>query len=823
MTDLRFAIRQLWKHKVSTFLAVLILALGIGGTTAVYSVADKVLLNPIPGRDADRLVSVREVEAVRNQRMEASPPLIEEIAGQSNLVESLTYYNEFYGGEEHTYHSGGAAVEVHGAAVGPNFFEVIGIRPLIGRARFAATAADATESEILIGYGFWQSQLGGDPQVIGRSLELDEVSHTVIGVMPSNVQFPYGPGKSDFWVPRRFSNTDVSGEEARQDRNWLTIAKLKPGVRLQEFQAMLDVLATRGRQSVNGPHENWTIQADAARLRYTTPSLRKTLWTLLAMIGALLLIAAANVGNLLLSRTLARRGELSVRIAIGAGRSRIARQLFVESAVLAGIAAFFSVFVAWGGVKALEQFYLDRLPRIHVIGLDWGVFAIAGLLALVVGILFGMAPAWTGSRVNVNQSLKMSERQHGGGAFQRVFHDLLVVTQVSLAVVLLTGAGLMTQSVIKLLRLDPGLNPKGLYRVLYKAPTFPAPDRAALEQGGDARRDAILAYSSRYLQWHESVVERLQAQPGIRAAAMNSSGPGGWSRPGYQVEGHEELLTLHRAPVGVRSGDFFQTIGATLIAGRWLNAADCVLGLETVLINEELARLCWPGESPLGKQFSQESHGEFQVVGVIRRVVDGAKGAEPKPTYYVPKERGNGIANRGDFIVRSDLSASAVRDMLAGVGREVVPRVEIASFHSVEELLLQSTAPQRVMMWLLLTLGAVGLVLSALGVFAVMAFAVTCRTHEIGVRMALGARQEQVRATFLRHGIRLVSGGLVLGVVVAFTVGRYIESLLYGVTTANPWVYAGVVLTLLFAGGVACWIPARRASRINPMEALRNE
>jgi putative ABC transport system permease protein len=827
MNDLKYAIRQLLKHKGSTLLAVVILALGIGGTTAVYSVANKVLLNPIPGRETDRLVSIREVNTVTKARWQVSPPLIQELALQTNLIDSLTHFLAFH--DEKILRVAGKDLKLRAASVAPNFFELLELRPLIGSARFADDESATNGPEIVLGYGFWQRHYGGDRQVVGRDLELDGTIHTVIGVMPANVQFPFGSGSSDFWIPRRFTADEIGGDWARENRMWLPILKLQPGVDLTELQSWLEVLALRRQAEINKANERWIIDAKPARLTFGGEMLQKTIWSLLAMMGALLLIACANVGNLLLSRSLARQGEFSVRMAIGAGRLRIARQLLVESLVLAGLSAALGVFVAWGGIKALEQFYLSQLPRINVIGLDWGVLGIMALLAVLVGILFGTAPAWLAARINVSRSLKESARQHGGGVFQRAFHDGLVVTQVSLAVVLLLGAGVMTQSVVKLLQVEPGLEAKGLYRVLYGVADFMNQRldhyEAAIQRGlsrPEAIQVAWQARVERFLTFERLALERLRAVPGIESAAVNG-GSGGFAP--YEIEGRPEVVTLHGGDVSVVHGDYLRTVKAKLISGRLLDRDDAVAGQQSVVINQHMAEVCWPGENPLGKRFRRpDPFWEYQVVGVVADIVDWQLEAAKKPYFYEPYERNTKtLGSVGDYVVRSSLEPAQLRTALEQAGREMMVPVEIRDSYEIEAQLMRSTAPRQVMMWLLVSLGGLGILLSAMGVYAVLSFAVARRTHEIGVRMAVGARREQIHGQFLRQGLRLIANGLVLGIVLAITVAQYTESLLHGAGPNSPWVFATVILTLLVAGGFACWLPARRAAKTDPMTALRME
>src|SRR2546430_2689663 len=409
MQDFRYAVRMLLKHPGSTLLAALILALGIGGTTAVFSVADKALLNPIPGRDIKRLITVSEVNVRSGFHWNVSPPLFHELTSHTNLLESLIYYDQV---SEKKIQVNEKTVKLRGAKVAPNFFGFLRIRPLAGRTFLADDGGEASRV-IIISYGLWQQHFGGAADLIGKAIKLDGDAYTVVGIMPSNVQFPFGRGESQFWIPHIFPAEVLTRAWDPEDGTWQVIGRLRKGVALKELQTVLDTVAARWLKELHQPNQRWKFQV--YRWRGISPTLEKTLWSLQAMVGALLAIACANVGNLLLSRAFSRRGEFGVRMAVGAGRLRIVRQLLVESLSLAGLAAALGVFFAWGGIISLDQFYLSHLPRINVIGVDWRVLGATCLVSVTAGVFFGIAPAWLAARVNVNESLKETAQQHSGG------------------------------------------------------------------------------------------------------------------------------------------------------------------------------------------------------------------------------------------------------------------------------------------------------------------------------------------------------------------------------------------------------------------------
>ena len=602
--DLVFAFRQLLKHKGSSFLAIAVLALGIGGATAVFSVADKVLLHPIPGKNSARLVAIREFDAKHESRWNVSPPLIEELATHSNLIEAVTWY--FQGYDEKKLKLDEKVLKLTGIKVAPNFFDLLEIKPLFGRLFPAGEEARDAGESILLSEGLWRSLYGGDPGVIGRHITLDEKIYLIVGVMPAHVQFPCGGGYDQFRISHPFASEEINSESATMNRVWATLARPRPGMRLSLLQSLMDTVAARRERLPANADGRWVVTAKPAGENLAGQELSLTIWRLLAMMSALLLIACGNVGSLLVSRALARRGEFSVRLALGAGRLRLARQLLVENLLLAVVSAALGLFVAWGGVIATKQFYLTNLPRVNTVGLDWKVLGLTCALSTLAGLLFGAAPAWLAARTNLNQALKDSAPQQSGGPLQRLFHDGLIVSQVGLAVVLLAGAGLMTQSVVRLLRVDPGFQPKGLFRVYYNTLDFmnhpPYNYQAAIRRGvprKQAAMEAFQAHIENNLMFQRLAFEQLRALPGVESFAYGY-GPGFTD---YELEGRHGRAYLGSTDINVVEGDYLRTVGAKLLKGRLLTKEDAAQGQRSVVINDCMATVCWPGEDPLGKQF----------------------------------------------------------------------------------------------------------------------------------------------------------------------------------------------------------------------------
>ena len=827
--DARFGLRTMLKHPGSTTLAVVILALGIGGNTAVFSVVEKTILNPIPGTASERLVALQEVEIRHNARWNVSPPLFSELTAWTNVFQSVQAYSQ--GPTTLTLERNGTEVKLTGVTASPGFLSLFGIPPLSGRTFLPQEGTHGQDNVLVASYGLWKDYFGGEPHFVGSTIRLSGRAYTVIGVMPPSFQFPFSAQEDQFYLPYTFTVEETTNPEMIGNRVWGLIGRVRPGASLQQTRALLDTLALRRGQEHPDPQATWAIEARPARTMFVAPTLAPTLWSLQAAVGMLLLISCANVGTLLVARSVARRGEFSIRLAIGAGRWRLARQLITESLLLAGLAGLLGVFFAWGGIRALDQFYLGALPRMRAVGLDWRMLMLMVLISGLTGLIFGVAPAWIGSHLNLTDALKDTAQQQSGGFGQRLFQDGLVVLQLMLATVLLVGAGLMIQTVVKLLRVNPGLDPKGLYQVLYDSNPIRdlvKPDAEALKRGGTARREAILDWFSKEVQtellWDETLVEKLRTTVGIEAVAISPLGVGMRSQDDFHVDGRAEVVQGSHIPIGIRSGDYFHTLHLPLTAGRLLTKEDCIPGLQSVVINQAFAQQCWPGKDPLNRRIaSKDFKRNYVVVGVVKNTLDWRRDTPQLPAVYEPIERILMGFSRGAFMVRSQLSPQAFRNAVKDLGQQMEPPVKLEFLTSIEKELDSSTASRRVYMWLLTAMGSLGLLLSALGIYAVLAYAVVRCTREIGIRMAVGASRYHIGRLVLGRGGRLIINGLVLGAAVAFTLARYVESLLYQVTPNDPWVFGVVILTLGASAGLACYLPARRAMKINPMTALRYE
>src|SRR6266516_1454090 len=612
---------------------------------------------------------------------------------------------------------------------------MFGVRPLAGRTFLAYEGKPGNDGVLVASYGLWEQYFGTVPKFVGSTISLSGHAYTVVGIMPQRFQFPLNPGENQFWIPFVFTVEETTNPDYNMDRVWSVIGRLQNGASLEQARALLDTVAQTREKDYPETEHKWMIVAEPARTMFVPPALERTLWSLQASVLFLLLISCANVGTLLLARAVARRGEFSTRQAMGAGRLRLVRQLVTESLMLAGVAGLFGVFFAWGGMRALDHFYLIDLRRMKEVGLDGSVLSLTVMVSALSGLVFGVAPAWLVSRLRLTESLKDTSQQHSDGFVQRLFRDGLVVAQMSLAAVLLVGAGLMIQSTVRLLRVNPGLDPAGLFGAFF--PPLPMNSDFEAQIAGN-------------LVWQANMIERLRSIPGLESVSIRSAR--NW--PDLQIEGWDEKVRLERNHVGLSLGDsFFRALRVPLVAGRLLTPEDAVPGQRSIVVNREFVRRFWPGQDPLGKRVNVIAGGTSEtprtlvVAGVVENIKEWGRDADPQPIWYEPAERmaeSRVNPDRAEIMIRSNADSDLLRKTVAQIGGEMAPALDLLDFYSIETNLYASTASRRIYMWLLLAMGGLGLLLSALGVYAIMAYAVIRCTREIGVRMARGATRGNI-------------------------------------------------------------------------------
>lgn len=822
--DVRFGARQLRKNPGFTTVVVLTLALGIGGSTAIYSVINAVMLNPVPGPEPDRLLQIGE-----RSHGNKDEPMFAGLT-TATLEAVLKTKPEYFA--EAVWHNGLSLERkaddfienLWGTVCSPNFFAPWKVRPVLGRGflpddpvPLSADGKPARDAVMVLSHAMWQSRFGGNPAVLGQTFEADGCHFTIIGVMPPHFQFPAG-GRPTFWTP---ASNPSPREHSPNNRLFVRLA---PGVTIRQTQAMLDVLSKQLLQEFPRLYDDpwrkrsggFALQARPlshafTRTPYGAADLRHTLWSLLAAIGFVLLIACVNVANLMLARTEQRQHEFAVRAAVGAGRLRLARQLLTESLLLAALGALAGLVLTLGGLKVLVSLIPESIPRLRAIEVDLPALGATLALSLGVALAFGLVPAWHAGRSSAGHALKQAGAGATISAGWRRYRGGLVVAEVALAVLLLTGAGLMVASVIRLLRAQPGFDPENLLLV---NPGLLRGEKYAFSEGAVAAQRALF----------EELHARFAALPGVRAVGIAKIDRF-WL--GHTIEGREQTVGLRMAGSGVGESDAFRTMRVPLLAGRYFDPTDLGDQNTAVIVNETMARLCWPAQSALNKRFRDKYNRPFEVVGVVadaRIDLRGRQSDAIEPTFFRPYQEQVATGGFGPFLViRTDADPRAlvqpVRDVLKSVESSMTtPWLRVAS-----QTLYEATEAPRLYMLYLLVFAGVGLFLAVLGIYGVLAYSVARRTRELGIRLAIGAAPRQVAAMMVRDGTRLVITGIALGLLAAFWLTRLMRNQLYEVSPTDPVVFGSVVVFLFAVAWLACLVPARRAASINPMVALRHE
>jgi putative ABC transport system permease protein len=808
--DLRYSYRMLVKKPVFTSVAVLTLALGLGSTTAIFSVINGLLLRPLPYPNPDQVVRVWQV-GDKGQRMQFSDPNFEDLYSESRSFQALAQYS----GRAFSVSGGSEPVRTPGAVVSQDFFDVLGVRPLLGRAFLPAEHNQGEPLTIIVSYGFWQRYLGGDPDLSSKKLTFLNQTHQVIGVMPQGFSFPPG---TELWSPRGLSPRLPS----RTAHNWQVVARLENSVALEQARQEASAIATRLKQQLGD--KTWMADAAVAPLQEVmVAQVRPTLFILMGAVGFLLLIACANVVNLLLAQAASRQRELAVRVALGASRWRLARQFLAESLLLAFIGGTLGLLLAWWGVGALLALEPGNLPRTSEVSVDYRVLAFAAAASFTVALLLGLMTAWRSTGVNLQEALKAASRsQLGGGASQRL-RSSLVVAQVMLTLVLLTGAGLVGRSLLNLLSVDPGFRTESLV-AMHLSHTFPTDEAARARQAS----------------FHEQLNERLRTIPGVVEIGAIDSFPlsGNQSngtfiimQPNENISSLSDFERLMLDPQRTGSADYrvasegyFRAMNIPLIRGRIFGAGDGPETQHVAVISESLARQRWPDEDPIGKliQFGNMDGNlkPFIIVGIVGDVREYGLDVDPRPTFY-------GYYKQRPFsamtvVLYGEAQSAAIISASRSILREADPDLP-ARFRTVDEIVSASVADRRFNLLLIGVFAGTALLLAVMGIYGVTAYSVAQRTQEIGVRMALGARPMDIFRMVLGKGLLLTAIGVALGLAGALGLTQLIRSLLYGVTPHDAITFAAAAVLLAVVSLMACFFPARRATKVDPMVALRYE
>ena len=812
LQDLRYGLRMLARNPGFTVVAVLTLALGIGANTAIFSVIDAVLLNRMPYLNADRLVMVWEQNPVRGW--------FRNIVSAANFVDWRKLNPVFTGMaavDEGTYDVSGTGepLEVRGEQVSADFFSVLGVQAALGRTFTPEEDQPGGARAAVLSNRLWKERYGADPALVGHEITINRSRFTVIGVLPPGFYFPPWGDKADLWI----AGLDLR----RPERTWheyVSIARLKPGVTIAQAQAEMDTIA-RGLEKQYPEQKGWGVQLVNLHEQVVGDT-RPALLVLLAAVGMVLLIACANLANLQLARAAAREKEIAVRAALGAERHRIVRQLLTESVLLAIIGGGLGLLLASWGVTLLVRLTPQDTPGLNQVGVNAGVLGFTLVLSIAAGIVFGLAPAFGASRVDPNQSLKEGSRGSTQGASSNRLRGLLVSAELALALVLLVGAGLLIRTFIALSQVDLGLEPHNVLtmRIALLGPKYQE--------------------RSRQTEFFRQLLQKLGSLPGVTSAAVIDGGglaPDGGNGDAFMIVGRPvpPPSELPDAVFRVISPDYFRTMGIPLLRGRYFTEADNQEAPGAAIISEKLARNFWPGGEPIGSELTfptlevavpgvaARRLKRFAIVGIVKAVKNRGLEVEAEEEVYVPYSQYPTFYSPRTLVARTSveptLLVSAIRHEVTMLDNDQ----PISEIRTMDQVVAQAAAGHRFPMVLLGLFAALAMALAGVGIYGVTSYSVGRRAHEIGIRMALGARRAHVLRLVLSGSMRWVLAGLALGIAGSLGLTRLLRDLLYGVRPTDPLVLGAVSLLLSSVALVACYIPARRATKVDPMAALRCE
>jgi putative ABC transport system permease protein len=803
--DVRFGVRMLAKNPGFAAVAVLTLGLGIGANTAIFSVVNAVLLRPLPFENPDQLVMIWQTNPQRGILQDlVSPPNLHDWQQQSHTFGQIAAFNP----RGFSLTGTGEPEQLPGTFVSVELFPMLGANPLLGRNFLPDEGRPGGNRAVIISFALWQRRFGSDPNLVGKSLTLNDAIYTVVGIMPAKFQFPiqgqFPIPVSELWAPLAIDPAQVN----RGSRELFTIGRLQPGVSIEDAQAEMDTIAQRLAEQ--NPDSNRGIGVHIVGYhQQLTGNLRPALLILLGAVVFVLLIACANVANLLLARTATRQRELAIRTALGAGRSRLMRQLVTESVLLSLLGGALGLALAYWNFDAIVAALPAHMPRAAEIQIDWQVLVFTFAIAVMTGVIFGLVPALQASSLNLNEALKESGGKGTGGFVRHRVRSLLVVTEVALALVLLVGAGLLIKSFHRLQQVNAGFNPENVLSVPFVLPQSKYPD-------GNARAAFI-----------KRIMEKLKSLPGVQAVGGVTTLPlsGDHASRSFIVEG-QTVSPEGRNVANMRAAtpDYFRVMSIPIVKGRGFTEQDHFDAPTVVIINESFERLYFPGEDPIGKRVISPASSDgipMTIVGVAGDVRNGGPEDEPRPEFYYSY-----FQNPTRFMYMAIRTAAEPAGLIPAIRREIWSEdndLPLANISTLEQLLSKTIAQRRFNLLLLGLFSGLALVLAVVGIYGVVSYAVTQRTHEIGIRLALGAQQGDVRKLVIRQGMIPVVGGIAIGLSGALALTRLMKSLLFGVSATDPLTFAVIALLLTFVALLACFVPARRATKVDPLVALRYE
>ena len=817
MSDLRFALRLLWKDKTFALTALLTLAITIGANTAIFSIVRSILLKPLPVPDSDRIVYIyNSYPNAGASRAEAAVP------DYFDRLREVTVFDEqaLYRRQDMTLgaKTGAAAERIRAVRATPSFFRLVHAVPLHGQLFTEADGEEGHERKVVLSHDFWRSEFGGDPAAVGRDLRLNGVNYTIQGVLPPRFTFLWQ--RIDVWVPAAFTAREKS-DDSRHSNNWQMVGRLKPGATVALAQQQVDAVNARNderfpqfRQILKdaGFHSVAVLlQNDVVR------EIRPVLYLLWGGVLFVLLLGCVNIANLVMVRSSVRAREIATRTAIGASRSRLARQLFTETTLLSVLGGALGILFGWWGLRSITALRLEEIPRGYEIALDPVAVAVVFGLAIVVGLAIGLMPLARLFRLDVNVALREEGRGGTSGRGAAFARRALATAQVAIAFVLLIGAGLMFASFRQALGINPGFESSGVVTAAVSLP-----------QANYKDDPALVTFWGRLLA-------SLRAEPGVEAAGLTTIIPFGGDfsssvilAEGYQMKPGESLISPMQ---NIVSDGYFETMKIQLVRGRYFKASDTATSPRVVIVDERLARKFWPDRDPIGRRMYLPENTKdvlaitpetkfLEVVGVVKEVQVLPPGApfDPVGAYYFPYSQ---TPERAFVVsVRTSLDPEALTHTVRKTVMNIDPELPVFDVRTMAARFDEALISRRVPMLIAVAFGVVALFLSAIGIYGVLAYGVTQRRREIGIRMALGSTRGQVFGIVLGDGARIVGIGLVLGLAGAYFVGKAMEKQLFQVAPSDPWVISTVIVTLSAIALIAVAIPARRAARVNPTVTL---
>lgn len=796
--DLRFALRMWTRRPGFTLVVLTVLALCIGANTAMFSVINGVLLRPLSLKDPDRLAVLWE-RTKQKEDMSVAYPNFLDWQSQSQTFEQLAAFKS----DNFNYTKGSDPERVPGKHVTANFFSTVGVEPVVGRAFLPEEDGPGAAPVVVVSYNFWRRHLGSDPNISGRQLMLNGHSYTAIGVLPADFNFY---GESDLFVPLGLSADKLAN---RASHSGLYVAgRLKQGRSVEAASTEMETIAANlGRQY---PQSNeGTSVAVVSLFEDMVGDYRSSFLILLGAVVLVLLIACANVANLLLAAGAARQREMAIRAAAGASRRRLMRQLFAESTMMSVVGGLAGLLVAWGGIKWLMSLAPPDIPRTKEVGIDLWVLGFTALVAVLTGLVFGLAPSVQTSKVDLNSTLKEAGRGSTTAPTSRRMRNVLVTVEIALALILLVGAGLMIKSFLRLRATDPGFDARNVLTMRLSLPPSKYPGK------------------EQYGQFADRMIARAAELPGVQSAAMSGGLPlGRASETSYTVEGRPPVAEGQQ-PIVVEyavSPDFFRTMKIPLLKGRYFNEHDREGSARVIIVDARLAQKAFPGEEPLGRRLIPAGDEPYEIVGIAGNVMHYGLDREAKEQIYYPlaplaQHSGPNLYLSLRTTSEPASYIGAVRQKLYEIDREQ----PIFDVKTMEDRVSQSIAKPRFNTLLLSIFACVAVLLTVVGTYGVISYTVAQRTNEIGIRLALGARPAHIKRMVLRQGLLLVFVGLTVGLVVAFAINQIMASMVYGVSTTDLTIFAGAALFLTVITLLASYVPARRATRVDPIIALKSQ